>query len=132
MPLKARIIIAIISFFVFFMVLNLIRKGRMKIEYSLLWLSVSIIIVFISIWYNIGDQIAYFIGIDYPPALFFLIAIVFIILMLLHFSLELTKLKDDIKTLVQELSLLKQRVKDDHKKAIPEKGNETAREDDVD
>ena len=42
MPLKGRIIVAIIAFFLFFVVLNLIRKRRMKIEYSILWLGVSL------------------------------------------------------------------------------------------
>jgi hypothetical protein len=112
MPLKGRIIVACISFFLFFFVLNFIRKRRMKIEYSILWLSVCSIILIVSIWQSLGDQIAYFIGIDYPPALFFLIAIVFLVLILLHFSLEMTKLKDQIKTLVQELSLLKHLLKE--------------------
>ena len=109
MPLKARIIIAILSFLLFFFVLNKIRKRRMGIEYSILWLTVSLVILVTSIWQNLGDQIAYFIGIDYPPALFFLIAIFFLILILLHFSIELTKLKDQNKALVQEVSLLKQK-----------------------
>lgn len=112
MPLKGRIIVAIIAFFLFFIVLNLIRKRKMKIEYSLLWLGVSLIILIMSIWQGLGDRIAFSIGIDYPPALFFLVAIVFVLLILLHFSLEMTRLKDQLKTLVQELSLLKQAIKD--------------------
>ena len=112
MPLKGRIIVAILTFFLFVIVLNLIRKRRMKIEYSILWLSVSFIILLMSIWQDLGDRIAHFMGIDYPPALFFLVAIVFVLLILLHFSLEMTKLKDQFKTVVQELSLLKQSVKD--------------------
>ncbi len=119
MPLKGRIIVAIIAFFLFFVVLNLIRKRRMKIEYSLLWLAVSLIILIMSIWQGLGDRMAYSIGIEYPPALFFLVAIVFVLLILLHFSLEMTRLKDQLKTLVQELSLLKQFIKD--KKVISEK-----------
>jgi hypothetical protein len=107
MPLKARILIACLSFFLFFFVLNLIRKRRLRIEYSILWLIISSVILVTSIWQSMGDRVARFIGIDYPPALFFLIAIIILILILLHFSTELTKLKDQNKTLAQELSLLK-------------------------
>ncbi len=126
MPLKGRIIVAIITFFLFVVVLNLIRKRRMKIEYSILWLGVSFIILLMSIWQDLGDRIAHFMGIDYPPALFFLVAIVFVLLILLHFSLEMTKLKDQFKTVVQELSLLKQAVKSgtvEFKKNPPKKDN---------
>ncbi len=110
MPLKARILIAVLGFLLFFFVLNLIRKRRMRIEYSILWLVISSFILVVSIWQNLGDRFARFIGIDYPPALFFLIAIFFLILILLHFSMEMTRIKDQNKTLVQELSLLKQTV----------------------
>jgi hypothetical protein len=107
MPLKARFIIAVLSFLLFFFVLNLIRRRRMRIEYSILWLVISFIILVMSVWQNLGDSLARWIGVDYPPALFFFIAIFFIILILLHFSMEMTRLKDQNKTLVQELSLLK-------------------------
>jgi len=110
MGLKARLFVSILSLILFIVVLNLIRKKRIRIEYSLLWLNVSLIIVLVSVWSDLADQVAYLIGIDYPPALFFLIAIIFFILILLHFSIELTRLKDNIKILVQELSLLKERV----------------------
>jgi len=110
MPLKARILIAVLSFLLFFFVLNLIRKRRMRIEYSILWLVISSFILIMSIWSDLGDRFARFMGIDYPPALFFLIAIFFLISILLHFSTEMTRLKDQNKTLVQELSLLKQTV----------------------
>jgi hypothetical protein len=108
MPLKARCIIAVLSFLLFFFVLNLIRKRRMRIEYSLLWLVISSIILVMSIWSDLGDRLARWVGVDYPPALFFFIAIFFLILILLHFSTEMTRLKDQNKMLVQELSLLKQ------------------------
>jgi hypothetical protein len=102
MPLKARIIIALLSFFLFAFVLNLIR-----IEYSILWLVISSIVLAASIWQRTADRFARFIGIDYPPAFFFLVAFFFMVMILLHFSIEMTKLKDQNKTLVQELSLLK-------------------------
>ncbi len=108
MPLKARFIIAVLSFLLFSFVLNLIRKRKMRIEYSILWLAISFMILVMSIWQNLGDGLARWVGVDYPPALFFFIAIFFLILILLHFSTELTRLKDQNKTLVQELSLLKQ------------------------
>lgn len=111
MPLKARIVIAVLSFSLFVFVLNLIRNRRMRIEYSILWLSISSLILAASIWQNAADRVARFIGIDYPPALFFLAAVFFLILILLHFSIEMTKLKDQNKTLNQELSLLKHAVR---------------------
>lgn len=105
MPLKARLIIVFLSLSLFLFVLNLIRKRKLKIEYSILWLVVSSLVLIMSIWQNFADQIAFFIGIDYPPALFFAIAIFFSFSIILHFSIEISKLKDQNKTLTQELAI---------------------------
>ncbi|HEX9935116.1 MAG TPA: DUF2304 domain-containing protein [bacterium] len=107
LPIKARIVVAVLSLFLFGFVLNLIRKRRMRIEYSILWLIVSSIILAASIWQRMADRLAYAVGINYPPAFFFLVAILFLIMIFLHFSIELTKLKDQNKILIQELSMLK-------------------------
>jgi len=105
MPLKARLFLLLISLGMFVFILQLIRNRRLKIEHSLLWLTVSILMVVFSVWQGFTDQIARAIGIGYPPALYFAVAIVFAFLILLHLSMELSKMKDRIKTLNQELSI---------------------------
>ncbi len=111
MPLKGRIIIILFSLALFVFVLNLIRKRQLKIEHSILWLLVSATILLASIWQDFADNVAYFVGIDYPPALFLSIAIFFSLGILMHFSIELSKLKDHNKTLTQELAIHKNLVK---------------------
>ena len=56
------------------------------------------------------DAAARTLGIDYPPALYFLGAILVLFLILLHISAELTRLRSQNKTLIQELSLLRSRL----------------------
>jgi len=107
MPLKAKIIIILLSLALFLFVLNLVRKRRLKIEHSILWLVVSAVILTASIWNNLADAVARFLGIDYPPALFLSVAIFFSLAILLHFSIELSKLKDQNKNLTQELAIYK-------------------------
>jgi len=92
-------------------VLNLIRKRRLKIEHSVLWLLVSAVILFASIWQNVADSIAFFLGIEYPPALFLSVAVFFSLAILMHFSIELSHLKDQNKSLTQELAIYKQLLK---------------------
>jgi hypothetical protein len=60
-----------------------------------------------TIWQKIADQIAYWVGIDYPPSLYFTMAIFFSLLMLFFCSVEISNLKEQNKTLNQELSILK-------------------------
>ncbi len=112
MPLRAKITIIFLSLALFIFVLNLIRKRSLKIEHSVLWLGVSGVILVASIWQDLADSIAFFVGIEYPPALFLSIAIFFFLVILMHFSMELSKLKDQNKTLTQELALSNNLIKD--------------------
>lgn len=107
MPPKAKIIIVLLSFSLFMFVLNLIRKRQLKIEHSVLWLVVSATILVASIWHDLADGVAHFLGVEYPPALFLSIAIFFSLAILMHFSIELSKLKDQNKNLTQELAIYK-------------------------
>ncbi len=116
MPLKAQIIIIVLSLSLFLFVLNLIRKRQLNIEHSILWLVVSVTILIASIWHNLADQVALFLGIEYPPALFLSVAIFFSLAILMHFSIELSKLKDQNKTLIQELAIYKNLIKKLEKK----------------
>ncbi len=112
MPLRAKITIIFLSLALFIFVLNLIRKRSLKIEHSVLWLGVSGVILVASIWQDLADSIAFFVGIEYPPALFLSIAIFFFLVILMHFSMELSKLKDHNKTLTQELALSNNLIRD--------------------
>lgn len=107
MPLKAKLIIICLSLALFLFVLNLIRKRKLKIEHSILWLAVSAVILVASFWNRLADEVARFFGIDYPPALFLSVAIFFSLSILMHFSIELSKLKDQNKSLTQELAIYK-------------------------
>lgn len=116
MPLKAKLIIIFLSLNLFLFVLNLIRKRNLEIEYSILWLLVSVVILVASIWQNLANKVAWFLGISYPPALFLSVAIFFSLVILMHFSISLSKLKNQNKNLTQELAIYKDLVKKLEKK----------------
>ncbi|MFQ5649770.1 MAG: DUF2304 domain-containing protein [bacterium] len=107
MPLRAQLIIILLSLSLFLFVLNLLRKRKLKIEHSILWLFVSVAILTASIWPELADSVALFLRVEYPPALFLSVAIFFSLAILMHFSIELSKLKDQNKNLTQELAITK-------------------------
>lgn len=105
MSFRAKVFLISLSLGLLILILHLVRKRQLKIEHSILWLVISSVIFITVVWQDLADRLAYMIGIDYPPALFFVLAIFFGILMLLHFSIEISKLKGQNKTLNQESSL---------------------------
>lgn len=88
-------------------ILNLIRKKRLREEFSILWLVTAFVFLFISIFRPLLDKFAYFLGIGYPPAALFLILILGLILVCIHFSIAISELKETNKKLLQELGLLR-------------------------
>jgi hypothetical protein len=93
-----------------FMVFRLIVKGRLREEYSIIWILCTIILLIFSIWRQGLEKISLLLGVFYPPSLIFFAAIFAIIVFLLHLSVVNSKLQSQIKTLAQEVAYLKQQV----------------------
>ncbi|HOP36166.1 MAG TPA: DUF2304 domain-containing protein, partial [Syntrophales bacterium] len=75
--------------FLIFMI-YLIRIRRLKEEYAILWLFFGVIFLFLSIFRKSLEFIASVIGIAYPPAALFLVLILAVITILIHFSLVIS------------------------------------------
>jgi hypothetical protein len=88
-------------------VLELVRQRRLREEYSLLWLATAIVLILLSVSRPLLDVLAGLVGIYYPPSALFLVAVVFILLMLLHFSTVLTRLAQENKDTAQQIALLR-------------------------
>ena len=97
---------------VFLLVVELIRRGRLKERYALLWLFSGLVMFILSVSRDLLEAIAKLIGIYYPPSLLFLIAFVFLLLITLHFSAVISGLSEKNKRLAQEVALLRQAIDD--------------------
>lgn len=104
---KIQIISIIASLTIFFVVVNLVRRRRLKTEYSLIWLLVSVIFIVFSFWRDGIDWLAKLFGIAYAPSVLFIILLIGIILLLIEFSIIISKQSERIKVLVQEIGLLR-------------------------
>jgi len=97
---------------VLLLVLELIRRGRLKERYALLWLFSGFVLFILSASRGLLETISQLIGIYYPPSLLFLIAFVFLLLITLHFSAVISGLSEKNKRLAQEVALLRQAIED--------------------
>jgi hypothetical protein len=88
-------------------VLELVRRRRLREEYSLLWISTAAVLLLLSVWRGLLDRLAFLTGIKYPPSALFLVGFGFFLLILLHFSLVLSDLSRKTKQLAQEIALRK-------------------------
>jgi hypothetical protein len=93
------------------LVLELVRRRRLLERYALVWMAVTGLLILLALWDGLLTSVASVIGISYPPSALFLIAFGFVILLLLHFSVAVSRLTDQSKVLAQELALLDERVR---------------------
>ncbi|MBN8617327.1 MAG: DUF2304 domain-containing protein [Anaerolineae bacterium] len=88
-------------------VLELVRRRKLKEEYSLLWLATAVVLIILSVSRPLLDTLASLVGIFYPPSALFLVAMIFVLFILLHFSTVITRLTQENKENAQQLALLK-------------------------
>ena len=97
-------------------IIELIRRKLLKEAYAIIWLFFGCLFLFFSCWRKALDYIALAIDIAYPPAMLFLLLIVAITLVLIQFSVVISRQSDQIKTLTQELAILKQQKDENNSK----------------
>jgi hypothetical protein len=90
--------------------LELVRQRRLLERYALLWLLSAVVLLSLSVWAGLLQAVADLIGVAYPPNALFLIAFGFVLVLLLHFSLAVSRLSDQTKVLAQRLALMEERL----------------------
>lgn len=107
---KVQIFSIIVSLGLLFGVVELVRRGRLRESYSVLWICTSVVIIFFAVFRHIIDKLGQMVGIYYSPSAFFLMAFLFLTLITVQFSVVISSLADRNKKLTQEVALLKQRL----------------------
>lgn len=105
---RVMILGVIASFGGLILVLELVRRRKLREDYSLLWLATALVLIVLSLSRPLLDQVAALLGVvTYPPAALFVVAIVFVLFILLQFSTSLTRLSMENKRIAQEMALLR-------------------------
>lgn len=107
---QIQVVAIAVSLILFLLIMYLIRSQRLKEEYSLLWIFFSLVFIIFSFWRDGLNYISEFLGVAYPPAALFMILLMAIFLILIEFSIIISKLSDKNKSLAQEITLLKHEI----------------------
>jgi hypothetical protein len=107
---RIQIVSIVAALFLLFVILELVRRRRLLERYALVWLGSGLVILGLAIWRGALTDLAETLGIAYPPNALFVIAFGFVLLLLLHFSLAVSRLADQSKVLAQRLAMLEERV----------------------
>jgi hypothetical protein len=107
-----QIIAVIVSIFFLFSIAGLIKRGKLREEYAIVWVICTAFLVIFSFWRKGFEIISQWLGVFDPPNLIFTGAIFACMIYLLHLSIVVSRLQQQNKALAQEIALLKEKEKE--------------------
>jgi len=107
-----RLVSLLLSGSILTLVIWLIRAGRLREKYALLWLFTCIVIIFLAVSRRILETTAIAVGIYYPPSLLFLLGLLFLLLVNIGYAVTLSRISENNHKLAQEVALLKRELAD--------------------
>jgi hypothetical protein len=110
-PFRVSVVAAIVALLFLLVIFELIRTRRLQERYALLWLVTGVVILVLSIWRDALRLLAEQIGIAYPPSALFVVGLLFIVVVLLHYSTVISELAERNVRLAQDLALLEERLR---------------------
>ena len=93
-----------------------IRQKKFSIKESFWWMIAALMMMLLAIFPYSINKIASFFGIAYPPSLFFVFCIIFLVFIIFRNSKRISEQQEKIIELAQNLAILKAEVKDSKKK----------------
>jgi hypothetical protein len=101
-----QVVAIAVSTSLFLVVVELVRQRRLREEYAFVWLLGALALLGLAVWRNSLDLVARWLGVYYPPAVLLLAVILAVFIMLLFLSVVISKQRQQIERLVEEVALL--------------------------
>jgi hypothetical protein len=97
-------------------VIEAIRRSHLNARYAILWLGAGGVLLLFSIYRPLLHWSAELLGISYPPSLLFGLAFLFLLVIVLHYSLVISSHRNSIRRLAQTVALLERALEDQQQK----------------
>lgn len=107
---RAHFMLALLVAIALVVIVRLVRHRQLKAKYALLWLSVGGLMVVVAAVPGLLDWSAGRLGIYYEPTLLILLALGMLLLVVMHFSYELTRMENRVRTLAEESAIMRHRL----------------------
>lgn len=121
MPIQLRIIAIIFAASFLYLTIHLVRKDRAEVRHMKKWLLLAFVIALGALWPGLGTYLAKMFGIlNFSYLALFTITAILLVFSL-KFQISLINSEKENKVVIQELSLLKQKVRE-----MEQNGNESA------
>lgn len=104
---RQRVFALVVAVALLVSVIELVRRGKLKEEFSILWLAVGAGVIVLAAWYDLQVWLTRLIGAVSSSTTVFLFALLFLALINIHFSVRMSRMTDQIKSLSQTLAIMR-------------------------
>jgi hypothetical protein len=105
--MRLTVVTALAGLLVLGVILELLRRRRLREKYAILWLLVGLIVLPLGFFPRLLDGIASTIGVASGVSLVLFLGFLFLLLVCVHLSWELSQLEEETRTLAEEMALLR-------------------------
>ena len=106
MPVRPKVVALVVGIGLLLLIIELVRRRRLREEYSWLWLLTGSVILVLTMWFDLLKWFTHLVGAINPASTIFLFAFLFLTFISLHFSIAVSKLTDQNRELAQRSALL--------------------------
>lgn len=109
--LSILIILSMIGFL--YIILKDIKKGKLLIKNSILWIILVIFVIIVTLRINHFTKIANLIGIEKASNMVFFLGFIFLLILTFNFSKKISEQNNKLLKLAQEIALIKKEKKEE-------------------
>lgn len=118
------VVVLVVATVVVIAVLLLLRSRRLREKYAALWVVVGLAVVVLAAFPDLLERAAGLLGFTVASNLLFSLAILLLLGVCLHLSLELSRIEDETRTLAESVAILDAEVCSLRESALPNAGDE--------
>lgn len=116
MSISLKISLIILLIFQLFLIINRVKRKKMTIKYASLWIFLVIIMSIIVVIPSILFKLSQMMGFEKTSNMVFLLGFFFLFYVSFIITTTVSMQNERIKSLIQEISILKERVESDEKR----------------
>ncbi len=110
-PFRLQLFAIAVSVLLLMVIIVLIRKGKLKEGYSILWFAIGIGFLVISVWNDLLKLVSKIVDVEYEPATLLTLLLIGSIVVMIHFTVIISGFDHKNKTLAQFIGLLMWEIK---------------------
>lgn len=102
----AQVFFIVIALVIILFVISLLRSRRLREKYAALWILVGTTVLILALAPALLQMLAHLLGFQVPSNFLFLLAILLLLGVSLHLSLEISRLEDETRVLAEHVAIL--------------------------